>query len=188
MEIAASSSCIGTKTANSLVDPTLIDQARKILQQCRDLSIDVLRKHIPSILDDCPRSVTRQPFFIVRACYCRRMSWPSPSSVHVVVPLWASPRRATFRRVISSRVYDRQRSRSRNRCGRSSSCTAGRRPNFGGTGQRSPRHLSPEHKELAAEIAQQGALLSEMPIDQRPLPGCFRSEIELSAGCVWASS
>jgi DNA processing protein len=40
----------------------------------------------------------------------------------------------------------------------------------------------PEHSELAEEIAQQGALLSEMPLDQRPTPGLFPQRNRIISG------
>ena len=40
----------------------------------------------------------------------------------------------------------------------------------------------PEHKDLADEVSQQGALLSEMPLDQRPLPGLFPQRNRIISG------
>jgi len=40
----------------------------------------------------------------------------------------------------------------------------------------------PEHDELANEISQQGALLSEMPLNQRPLPGLFPQRNRIISG------
>ena len=40
----------------------------------------------------------------------------------------------------------------------------------------------PEHKDLAEEISQQGAVLSEMPLDQRPLPGLFPQRNRIISG------
>ena len=40
----------------------------------------------------------------------------------------------------------------------------------------------PEHAEVADEIAQQGSLLSEMPLDQRPFPGLFPQRNRIISG------
>lgn len=40
----------------------------------------------------------------------------------------------------------------------------------------------PEHKELAEEIARQGALLTESPLDQAPLPGLFPQRNRIVSG------
>ena len=40
----------------------------------------------------------------------------------------------------------------------------------------------PEHADVAEEITQQGALLSEMPLDQRPFPGLFPQRNRIISG------
>jgi DNA processing protein len=174
---------IGTKTANSLVDPTLIDQARKILQQCRDLSIDVLPqthgeypRRLPEICD-APTILYRKGVLLPqdelaiaivgsRRCtaYGRRHA----------ERLSAGLSRAGFTIVSGlARGIDAAAHRAALQAG-------GRTLAVLASGVRDI--YPPEHKELAAEIAQQGALLSEMPIDQRPLPGLFPQRNRIISG------
>ena len=174
---------IGTKTANSLVDPTLLDQARQILQQCRDLSIDVLpQKHaeyprrLPEICD-APSILYRKGVLLPqdelaiaivgsRRCtaYGRRHA----------ERLSAGLSRAGFTIVSGlARGIDAAAHRAALQAG-------GRTLAVLASGVRDI--YPPEHKELAAEIAQQGALLSEMTIDQRPLPGLFPQRNRIISG------
>jgi DNA processing protein len=174
---------IGTKTANSLVDPTLIDQARHILQQCRDLSIDVLSqthaeypRRLPEICD-APTILYRKGVLLPqdelsiaivgsRRCtaYGRRHA----------ERLSAGLSRAGFTIVSGlARGIDAAAHRAALQAG-------GRTLAVLASGVRDI--YPPEHKELAAEIAQQGALLSEMPIDQRPLPGLFPQRNRIISG------
>jgi DNA processing protein len=174
---------IGTKTANSLVDHTLLDQAREILQQCRDLSIDVLPqthaqypRRLPEICD-APSILYRKGVLLPqdelaiaivgsRRCtaYGRRHA----------ERLSAGLSRAGFTIVSGlARGIDAAAHRSALQAG-------GRTLAVLASGVRDI--YPPEHKELAAEIAQQGALLSEMPIDQRPLPGLFPQRNRIISG------
>lgn len=174
---------IGTKTANSLVDPTLIDQARHILQQCRDLSIDVLSqthaeypRRLPEICD-APTILYRKGVLLPqdelsiaivgsRRCtaYGRRHA----------ERLSAGLSRAGFTIVSGlARGIDAAAHRAALQAG-------GRTLAVLASGVRDI--YPPEHEELAAEIAQQGALLSEMPIDQRPLPGLFPQRNRIISG------
>ncbi len=174
---------IGTKTANSLVDPTLLDQARQILQQCRDLSIDVL-----------PQTHTEYPRRLPEICdapsilYRKGVLLPQDELAIAIVGsrrctaygrrhaerLSAGLSRAGFTIVSGlARGIDAAAHRAALQAG-------GRTLAVLASGVRDI--YPPEHKELAEEIAQQGALLSEMPIDQRPLPGLFPQRNRIISG------
>lgn len=174
---------IGTKTANSLVDPTLLDQARQILQQCRDLSIDVLQQTHPEYPRRLPEICDAPSIF-----YRKGVLLPQDELAIAIVGsrrctaygrrhaerLSAGLSRAGFTIVSGlARGIDAAAHRAALQAG-------GRTLAVLASGVRDI--YPPEHKELAAEIAQQGALLSEMPIDQRPLPGLFPQRNRIISG------
>ena len=174
---------IGTKTASSLVDPTLIDQARQILEQCRDLSIDVLPQTHPEYPRRLPE-ICDAPSILYR----KGLLLPQDELAIAIVGsrrctaygrrhaerLSAGLSRAGFTIVSGlARGIDAAAHRAALQAG-------GRTLAILASGVRDI--YPPEHKELAAEIAEQGALLSEMPIEQRPLPGLFPQRNRIISG------
>ena len=178
---------IGSRTAAALAEPTLLDQAREVLLECRQLDIDV----IPRSHADYPRRLPEicDPPAIL---YRRGVLLPQDELAIAIV---GSRRCTTYGRRQSERL-----SGALSRAGftivsglaRGIDAAAHR-----GALQAGGRTLAvlasgvrdiypPEHKELAAEISLQGALLSEMPIHQRPLPGLFPQRNRIISGLCLA--
>lgn len=178
---------IGAKTATALHDPELIVQARAMLLECRQLKIDV----VPKTSADYPRRLPEicDPPSIL---YRRGVLLPQDELSIAIV----GSRRCTM----YGRRHAERLSAALSRAGftivsglaRGIDAAAHR-----GALQAGGRTLAvlasgvrdiypPEHKELAEEISMQGALLSEMPIDQRPLPGLFPQRNRIISGLCLA--
>jgi DNA processing protein len=174
---------LGPKTAAALANPKLLDQARQMLTECRQQNIDViLRGHsdyprrLPEICD-APSILYRRGVLLPqdelsiaivgsRRCtaYGRRHA----------ERLAAALARAGLTIVSGlARGIDAAAHQAALQCG-------GRTIAVLASGVRDI--YPPEHKELAEEITQQGALLSEMSIDQRPLPGLFPQRNRIISG------
>lgn len=174
---------IGPKTATSLINPDRIQQARELWQECQKLGIAVAQ-----------RSTADYPRRLAEICdapaimYRRGVLLPQDELAIAIVGsrrctaygrrhaerLSAALARAGFT-IISglARGVDAAAHRGALQAG-------GRTVAVLASGVRDI--YPPEHKELADEITQQGALLSEMPIDQRPLPGLFPQRNRIISG------
>lgn len=174
---------IGLKSATSICNPELLDEAHQILQECERLKIDVLdplHSEYPQRLReicDPPSVLYRRGALLAqdelaigivgsRRCtaYGRRHA----------ERLAAALSRAGFTIVSGlARGIDAAAHRGALQAG-------GRTLAILASGVK--QIYPPEHRELADEISQQGALLSEMPLDQRPLPGLFPQRNRIISG------
>jgi len=174
---------IGQKTATAIKNPELLDEARQLLRECQSLQVDVLdQKHreYPQRLReicDSPTVLYRKGVLLPqdelaigivgsRRCtvYGRRQA----------ERLAASLSRAGFTIVSGlARGIDAAAHRGALKSG-------GRTLAILASGVKTI--YPPEHKDLAEEISQQGALLSEMPLKQRPLPGLFPQRNRIISG------
>ena len=174
---------IGPKTATSIGNKDLLDEARLLLRECQALQVDVLdQKHrdYPQRLReicDAPTVLYRKGVLLPqdelaigivgsRRCtaYGRRQAERMAAALS----------RAGFTIVSGlARGIDAAAHRGALKSG-------GRTLAIMASGVKTI--YPPEHKDLAAEISQQGALLSEMPLDQRPLPGLFPQRNRIISG------
>jgi DNA processing protein len=174
---------IGPKTATSITDKGLLDEARALLQECRALDVDVLdqqHRDYPQRLKeicDPPTVFYRKGVLLPqdelsigivgsRRCtaYGRRQAERMAAALS----------RAGFTIVSGlARGIDAAAHRSALKSG-------GRTLAILASGVKTI--YPPEHDELAEEISQQGALLSEMPLNQRPLPGLFPQRNRIISG------
>lgn len=182
-EILLTVAGIGPKTAASIVSPGLLDEARLILLECHALQVDVLdQKHraYPQRLReicDSPTVLYRKGVLLPqdelaigivgsRRCtaYGRRQAERMAAALS----------RAGFTIVSGlARGIDAAAHRGALKAG-------GRTLAIMASGVKTI--YPPEHKDLAEEISQQGAVLSEMPLDQRPLPGLFPQRNRIISG------
>jgi DNA processing protein len=158
------------KTAASIVNPALLDEARQVLQDCHTLQVDVLdQKHrnYPQRLREIYDSPT--------VLYQKGVLLPQDE---LAIGIVGSRRCTAYGRRQAERMAA---SLSR---ARGFTIVSGLARGIDGAAHRGAlksggRTLAilasgvktiypPEHKDLAEEISQQGALLSEMPLEQRP--------------------
>lgn len=174
---------IGIKTSSSLMDGSLMQEAREIFFECRKQNIDLLhRTH-----SDYPRRLLEicDPPSIL---YRRGVLLPQDELAIAVVGsrrctaygrrhaerLSAALSRAGFTIVSGlARGIDASAHRAALQAG-------GRTLAILASGVLNV--YPPEHRELAEEISQQGAVLSEMPLHQRPLPGLFPQRNRIISG------
>ncbi len=174
---------IGPKMATSIVNPGLLDEAGLLLLECHALQVDVLdqtHRDYPQRLReicDSPTVLYRKGVLLPqdelaigivgsRRCtaYGRRQAERMAAALS----------RAGFTIVSGlARGIDAAAHRGALKSG-------GRTLAILASGVKTI--YPPEHKELAEEISQQGALLSEMPLDQRPLPGLFPQRNRIISG------
>ncbi len=174
---------VGTKTAKSLTDSSLLTQAQNVLEECRQINVDVIPQGSPEYPRRLPE-ICDAPLILYR----RGILLPQDELGIAIVGsrrctaygrrnaerLAAGLARAGFTIVSGlARGIDAAAHRGALQAG-------GRTLAVLASGVRDI--YPPEHKELAAEISQQGALLSEMPIDQRPLPGLFPQRNRIISG------
>jgi len=174
---------IGPKSAMSIIRPDLLDEARGLLRECRELNVDVLDQLHPEYPQRL-REICDSPTVLYR----RGVLLPQDELAIAIV---GSRRCTAYGRRHSERL-----AASLSRAGftivsglaRGIDVAAHR-----GALQAGGRTLAilasgvkeiypPEHKDLAEEISQQGALLSEMPLYQRPLPGLFPQRNRIISG------
>jgi DNA processing protein len=174
---------IGPKTAASIVNPALLDEARQVLQDCHTLQVDVLdQKHrnYPQRLREIYDSPT--------VLYQKGVLLPQDE---LAIGIVGSRRCTAYGRRQAERM-----AASLSRAG--FTIVSGLARGIDGAAHRGAlksggRTLAilasgvktiypPEHKDLAEEISQQGALLSEMPLEQRPLPGLFPQRNRIISG------
>lgn len=174
---------IGPKTAASLVNPALLDEARQLLRECHALQVDVLdQKHrdYPQRL----REICDSPTVLYR----KGVLLPQDE---LAIGIVGSRRCTAYGRRQAERM-----SASLSRAGftivsglargidaaahRGALKSGGRTLAILASGVKTI--YPPEHKDLAEEISQQGALLSEMPLEQRPLPGLFPQRNRIISG------
>jgi DNA processing protein len=178
---------VGPKLAAALTDPDLWPRARQMWQDCADSGIDLLIRSDrqyprrlaeicdpPAVLYRCGALLPQDELAIAivgsRRCtaYGRRHA----------ERLSATLSRAGFT-IVSGLA------RGIDAVAHESALTAGGRTIAvlaGGVRDIYP----PEHRDLAGEISRQGALLSEMPLDQRPLPGLFPQRNRIISGLCLA--
>ncbi len=174
---------IGTKTAAAITNPDLINQARQLLVECQKLDVDVIpgsHEAYPRRLQeicDPPSLLYRHGVFLpqdelaIAIVGSRRCTAYGRRNAE---RLAAALSRAGFTIVSGlARGIDAAAHRGALQAG-------GRTLAVLASGVRDI--YPPEHKDLAREISQQGALLSEMPIDQRPLPGLFPQRNRIISG------
>ena len=174
---------IGPKTAGSILSRSLLTEARLLLNECHALEIDVLdqfHRDYPQRLHeicDSPTVLYRKGVLLPqdelaigivgsRRCtaYGRRQAERMAAALS----------RAGFTIVSGlARGIDAAAHRGALKSG-------GRTLAILASGVKTI--YPPEHKELADEISQQGALLSEMPLEQRPLPGLFPQRNRIISG------
>ncbi len=174
---------IGPKTATSIGNQDLLDEARRLLMECHALQVDVLdQKHrdYPQRL----REICDSPSVLYR----KGVLLPQDELAIAIV----GSRRCT---VYGRRQAERM-AAALSRAGftivsglargidaaahRGALKSGGRTLAIMASGVKTI--YPPEHKDLAEEISQQGALLSEMPLDQRPLPGLFPQRNRIISG------
>ncbi len=174
---------IGPKTAASIINSGLLDEARVLLAECHALQVDVLdQKHrdYPQRLREICDSPTvlyqkgvllPQDELAIGIVGSRRCTAYGRRQAERMA---ASLSRAGFTIVSGlARGIDAAAHRGALKAG-------GRTLAIMASGVKTI--YPPEHKELADEISQQGALLSEMPLDQRPLPGLFPQRNRIISG------
>ncbi|MFN9721058.1 MAG: DNA-processing protein DprA [Planctomycetota bacterium] len=174
---------VGPKTAVALASVRLIDQARQTMEDCRVNRIDILtRQHAgyPKRLDeicDPPNVLFRRGWMLpqdelaIAIVGSRRCTAYGKRHAE---RLAAALARAGFTIVSGlARGIDAAAHRGAVNAG-------GRTIAILASGVRDI--YPPEHADLAEEIAQQGALLSEMPPDQKPLPGLFPQRNRIISG------
>ncbi|MBC7965943.1 MAG: DNA-protecting protein DprA [Fuerstia sp.] len=174
---------IGPKTAASIVNQGLLDEARLLLAECHALQIDVLdQKHrdYPQRL----REICDSPTVL----YQKGVLLPQDE---LAIGIVGSRRCTAYGRRQAERM-----AAALSRAGftivsglargidaaahRGALKSGGRTLAIMASGVKTI--YPPEHKDLAEEISQQGALLSEMPLDQRPLPGLFPQRNRIISG------
>ena len=174
---------IGPKTAMSIVQLDLLDEARRLLQECRDLNVDVLDQLHPEYPQRL-REICDSPTVMYR----RGVLLPQDELAIAIV---GSRRCTAYGRRQAERL-----SAALSRAG--FTIVSGLARGIDVAAHRGAMHAGgrtlailasgvrdiypPEHKDLAEEISQQGALLSEMPLDQRPLPGLFPQRNRIISG------
>ena len=174
---------IGTKTSAGLSNASLMDEARELLDECRRQKIDLIqRSHA-----DYPRRLLEicDPPSIL---YRRGVILPQDELSIAIVGsrrctaygrrhaerLSAALSRAGFTIVSGlARGIDAAAHRAALQAG-------GRTMAVLASGVQNV--YPPEHCDLAEEISQQGAVLSEMPLHQRPLPGLFPQRNRIISG------
>ena len=174
---------IGPKTAMSIVQLDLLDEARRLLQECRDLNVDVLDQLHPEYPQRL-REICDSPTVMYR----RGVLLPQDE---LAIGIVGSRRCTAYGRRQAERL-----SAALSRAG--FTIVSGLARGIDVAAHRGAMHAGgrtlailasgvrdiypPEHKDLAEEISQQGALLSEMPLDQRPLPGLFPQRNRIISG------
>ncbi|MFO0979611.1 MAG: DNA-processing protein DprA [Planctomycetaceae bacterium] len=174
---------VGPKTAAALVDCDLKSRATELLEECGRLDVDVMLRDS----EDYPerlREICDPPAILYR----RGVLLPQDDLAIAIV---GSRRCSTYGRRHAERLAGQlaqagftvvsglargidlaAHQGAMNAAGRTIAVLAG------GVRDIYP----PEHDQLAAEITQQGALLSEMPLDQRILPGLFPQRNRIISG------
>ncbi len=174
---------IGTKVANGLRHPELLQQACEELEQCHRHQISVLSRTHPEypgrLLEICDPpailyrrgSLVPQDELSIAIVGSRRCT---TYGCRQAERLAASLARAGFTIVSGlARGIDAAAHRGAlNAGGRTLAVLA--------TGVR--QIYPPEHADLALDIAGRGALLSEMPLDQKPRPGLFPQRNRIISG------
>ena len=174
---------IGPKTASALVEPDLKIRAAELLAECERLNVDVLLRDSGEYPERL-REICDPPAILYR----RGVLLPQDDLAIAVV---GSRRCSTYGRRHAERLAGQlaqagftvvsglargidlaAHQGAMNAAGRTIAVLAG------GVRDIYP----PEHDQLAAEITQQGALLSEMPLDQRILPGLFPQRNRIISG------
>lgn len=174
---------IGPKTATSIIDNGLLDDARSLLLECHALQVDVLdQQHheYPQRL----REICDPPSVLYR----KGVLLPQDELAIGIV----GSRRCTVygRRQAERMAASLSRAGFTVVSGLARGIDAAAHLGALKSGGRTLAILAsgvktiypPEHKDLAEEISQQGALLSEMPLDQRPLPGLFPQRNRMISG------
>ena len=174
---------IGEKTAVAIKSPTLLEEARQMLAECRQQNVSV----IPQSHENYPRRL-REICDAPLIFYQKGVMLPQDELSIAIV----GSRRCT----VYGRRHAERLAAALSRAGftivsglaRGIDAAAHR-----GALQAGGRTLAvlasgvqniypPEHSELADEISQQGALLSEMSMNQRPLPGLFPQRNRIISG------
>lgn len=174
---------VGPKTAASLTSPTLFDEARRTIEICTSEQIDILTQQ-HSDYPERLREICDSPSVLYR----RGVMLPQDELAIAIVGsrrctaygkrhaerLAGALARAGFTVVsgLARGIDAAAHKGAMNAAGRTIAVLA--------SGVRDI--YPPEHAELADEIAQQGALLSEMPPDQKPLPGLFPQRNRIISG------
>lgn len=174
---------IGMKTSAGLMNASLMDEAREILSECRRQKIDLIQ-----------RSQADYPRRLLEICdppsilYRRGVILPQDELSIAIVGsrrctaygrrhaerLSAALSRAGFTIVSGlARGIDAAAHRAALQAG-------GRTLAVLASGVQNV--YPPEHSDLAEEVSQQGAVLSEMPLHQRPLPGLFPQRNRIISG------
>lgn len=174
---------VGTKTTASISNPERLTEARSLLTRCRQLGIDVLSRgdaEYPRRLQE----ICDPPAVLYR----RGVMLPRDELAIAIV---GSRRCTAYGRRHAERL-----SGALSRAGFTIVSGLARgidAASHRGTLQAGGRTIAvlaggvrdiypPENRELAEEICRQGALISEMPIDQRPLPGLFPQRNRIISG------
>lgn len=174
---------VGPKTAAALADRSLKQKAREMLEECDRLSVDVLTRDS----SEYPRRL-REICDPPAVLYRRGVLLPQDELAIAVVGsrrcsmygrrhaerLAAQLAQAGFTVVsgLARGIDLAAHQGAMNAAGRTIAVMAG------GVRDIYP----PEHDQLAVEISQQGAILSEMPLDQRILPGLFPQRNRIISG------
>lgn len=174
---------IGLKTATALASIRLIDEAKRTIEDCEVSGIDILTRQHPDYpkrleeICDAPNVLYRrgamlpQDELAIAIVGSRRCTAYGKRHAERLAGALA---RAGFTIVSGlARGIDAAAHRGALQAG-------GRTIAILASGVRDI--YPPEHAELAEEIAQQGALLSEMPPDQKPLPGLFPQRNRIISG------
>jgi DNA processing protein len=174
---------IGARTAASLTSPKLFEEARRTIEMCEADQIEILTQQ-QSQYPERLREICDSPLVM----YQRGVRLPQDDLAIAIVGsrrctaygkrhaerLAAALARAGFTIVsgLARGIDAAAHKGAMNAAGRTIAVLA--------SGVRDI--YPPEHADLADEIAQQGALLSEMPPDQRPLPGLFPQRNRIISG------
>ncbi|MCP4782129.1 MAG: DNA-protecting protein DprA [Fuerstiella sp.] len=174
---------VGPQLANRIAGATHISAAAETLRRCRELGVQVLQKRTTAYPQSLS-TVVDSPELL----YCRGTTKPQDD---LAVAIVGSRRCTTYGRHQAERFAG-----SLVRAGftvvsglaRGIDCAAHRGAlNAGGrtiavlaTGVR--EIYPPEHADMAMEIVDNGALVSEFPLDQKPRPGLFPQRNRIISG------